>query len=79
VADAYADLGEVLSLACGAEEAVAALKQALAHYERKGNVTMAERTRARLAEHRHSSAGLAKSDEPGQESKLSRKQPSTGE
>jgi class 3 adenylate cyclase/tetratricopeptide (TPR) repeat protein len=79
VADAYADLGEVLSLACGAEEAVAALEQALARYERKGNVIMAERTRARLAEHRHSSAGLAKSDEPGQESKLSRKQPSTGE
>jgi class 3 adenylate cyclase/tetratricopeptide (TPR) repeat protein len=49
-ADAYADLSEVLLLAGKREEAAAALEQALARYERKGIVVMAERTQARLAE-----------------------------
>jgi tetratricopeptide (TPR) repeat protein len=46
--DVYADLGEVLLLAGRAEEAARALEQALARYERKGNVVMAARTRERL-------------------------------
>ena len=46
--DAYADLAEVLLLAGRAEEAAEALEQALARYERKGNVVMAARTRDRL-------------------------------
>jgi class 3 adenylate cyclase/tetratricopeptide (TPR) repeat protein len=50
VADAYADLGEVLALAGRADEAAAAFAEALARYERKENLVMAERTRARLAE-----------------------------
>jgi hypothetical protein len=50
VAGAYADLGEVLSLAGRADEAAVALAEALARYERKENLVMAERTRARLAE-----------------------------
>jgi class 3 adenylate cyclase/tetratricopeptide (TPR) repeat protein len=41
----YADLGEVLSLAGRPQEAAKALEQALARYERKGNVVMAGRTR----------------------------------
>ena len=49
VADAYSDLGEVLSLAGRANEASAAFAEALARYERKENLVMAERTRARLA------------------------------
>jgi tetratricopeptide (TPR) repeat protein len=49
VADAYADLGEVLALAGRADEAAAAFAEALARYERKENLVMAERTRARLA------------------------------
>ena len=49
VAGAYADLGEVLTLAGRAVEAAAAFAAALAHYERKENLVMAERTRARLA------------------------------
>ena len=48
--DMYADLAEVLSLAGRPEEAAEALEQALERYERKGNLVMAERTRARLAE-----------------------------
>ena len=44
----YADLAEVLFLAGRVEEAAEALEQALARYERKGNVVMAERTRSRL-------------------------------
>jgi tetratricopeptide (TPR) repeat protein len=48
--DAYADLAEVLSLADRPTEAAAALEQALARYERKGNLVSAQRTRARLAE-----------------------------
>ena len=46
--DAYADLAEVLLLAGRAEESAEALEQALARYERKGNVVMAARTRDRL-------------------------------
>ena len=46
--DAYADLAEVLLLAGRADEAAAALEQALERYERKGNVVMAARTRDRL-------------------------------
>jgi class 3 adenylate cyclase/tetratricopeptide (TPR) repeat protein len=48
--DAYADLGEVLSLAGKPDEAAAALEQALVRYERKGNLVMAGRARARLEE-----------------------------
>jgi class 3 adenylate cyclase/tetratricopeptide (TPR) repeat protein len=48
--DAYADLAEVLALAGRAKEAAEALEQALARYERKGNIVMAERTRERLQE-----------------------------
>jgi class 3 adenylate cyclase len=50
VADTYADLGEVLALASRADEAAAAFAEALARYERKENLVMAERMRARLAE-----------------------------
>ena len=59
--DAYADLGEVLLLAGKPDEAAAALEQALARYERKENIVMAERVRARLAELRPSetAAGTA--------------------
>ncbi len=46
--DANADLAAVLSLAGRAEEAAEALEQALARYERKGNVVMAARMRDRL-------------------------------
>jgi tetratricopeptide (TPR) repeat protein len=49
-AAAYADLGEVLALAGRRDEAAAALEDALARYERKGNVVMAGRTRERLAD-----------------------------
>jgi class 3 adenylate cyclase/tetratricopeptide (TPR) repeat protein len=49
-ADAYSDLADVLTLGGKADQAGAALAQALGHYERKGNIVMAERTRARLAE-----------------------------
>jgi tetratricopeptide (TPR) repeat protein len=48
--DVYAALAEVLLLAGKADEAAAALEQALERYERKGNVVSAQRTRARLAE-----------------------------
>ena len=47
--DAYRDLAEVLELSGKKQEAKAALEQALALYERKGNLVMVERTRARLA------------------------------
>ena len=47
--DVYADFAEVLLLAGRTDEAVAALKQALERYERKGNIVMAERARDRLA------------------------------
>ena len=46
----YADLGEVLSLAGKPDEAAAALEQALGRYERKGNLVMAGRARARIEE-----------------------------
>jgi class 3 adenylate cyclase/tetratricopeptide (TPR) repeat protein len=49
-ADAYSDLADVFSLAGKTEEARAALEQALKRYARKGNIVMAERTRARLAD-----------------------------
>jgi tetratricopeptide (TPR) repeat protein len=48
--DAYADLAEVLSLAGRPKEATEALEQALARYERKGNLVMAQRAQMRLAE-----------------------------
>jgi tetratricopeptide (TPR) repeat protein len=48
--DAWADLAEVRALAGRPEAAAEALEQALARYERKENVVMAERARARLAE-----------------------------
>ena len=47
-ADALTDLAAVLALA--GQDAQAELEQALALYERKGNLVMAERTRSRLAE-----------------------------
>ena len=47
-AGAYADLAEVLALAGRGEEAAAAFEEAVARYERKGNVVMAERVRSRL-------------------------------
>ena len=48
-ADAYSDLADVLALAGEPEGVAAALEQALERYERKGNLVMAGRTRARLA------------------------------
>ena len=45
--DALLDLAEVLALA--GRDARAELEEALALYERKGNLVMAERTRSRLA------------------------------
>jgi hypothetical protein len=47
-ADALIDLAEVLALAD--QDARAELDRALALYERKGNLVMAERTRSRLVE-----------------------------
>jgi tetratricopeptide (TPR) repeat protein len=47
---AFADLAEVLELAGRREDAAEALEQALERYERKENLVMAERMRARLAE-----------------------------
>ena len=49
LADTYADLGEVLTLAGRRKQAAEALGQALAHYEAKENVVMAGRMRDRLA------------------------------
>jgi class 3 adenylate cyclase/tetratricopeptide (TPR) repeat protein len=43
----YADLAEVMSLAGRTKEATEALEQALARYDRKGNLVMARRTRER--------------------------------
>jgi tetratricopeptide (TPR) repeat protein len=48
--DAYADLGEVLSLGGRAEEAAEALRRALECYHRKGNLVAEQRTEARRAE-----------------------------
>jgi class 3 adenylate cyclase len=49
-ADAYSDLADVLALAGRPEKVAAALEQALERYDRKGNLVMAGRTRARLAD-----------------------------
>ncbi len=49
-ADRLSDLAEVLRLAGSDAEAAAALAEALEHYERKGNLVSARRTRAALAE-----------------------------
>jgi tetratricopeptide (TPR) repeat protein len=49
-AGVYADLAEVLSLAGRRREAADAFEEALARYERKENLVMAERTLARLTE-----------------------------
>ena len=46
--DTYADLAEVLELAGRTTEAGEAREQALARYERKGNLVMAGRMRERL-------------------------------
>jgi class 3 adenylate cyclase len=48
--DAYADLAEVLVLAGKADEAAGAVEQAIARYERKGNIASAERVRMRFTE-----------------------------
>jgi class 3 adenylate cyclase/tetratricopeptide (TPR) repeat protein len=48
--DAHADLAEVLLLAGKADEAAAALEQALGRYERKGNRVSAEHVQARLGD-----------------------------
>ena len=48
--DVYADLAEVLLLAAKPDEAAAALEQALARYERKGNLVSTQRAQTRLAE-----------------------------
>jgi tetratricopeptide (TPR) repeat protein len=50
-ADGLLDLAEVLALA--GQDARGELEQALALYERKGNLVMAERTRVRLAPAHH--------------------------
>jgi hypothetical protein len=46
--DAYGDLAEVLVLADRTDEAIPVLKEALERYERKGNLVMVGRVRARL-------------------------------
>jgi tetratricopeptide (TPR) repeat protein len=48
--EAYADLAEVLAVADRSNDAAEALEQALARYQRKENVVMAERARAHLGE-----------------------------
>jgi class 3 adenylate cyclase len=48
--DAYADLAEVLEVGDRPGDAAEALAEALARYERKENLVMAERVRARLKE-----------------------------
>jgi predicted Zn-dependent protease len=48
--DALLDLAEVLELSGRREEAMAAVEDALALYERKGNLVMARRSSARLEE-----------------------------
>jgi tetratricopeptide (TPR) repeat protein len=47
--DALADLAEVLQLSGQSDEAIPVLEEARALYERKGNLVMAGRLRARLA------------------------------
>jgi tetratricopeptide (TPR) repeat protein len=51
--DALCDLAELLLLAGKSGEAAAALEQALARYQRKGNLVSTHRTQERLAELRH--------------------------
>ncbi len=53
-ATVYAAFGEVLSMAGRDAEACAAFEEAIARYERKGNIVMAGRTRDRLAAIRES-------------------------
>jgi thioredoxin-like negative regulator of GroEL len=48
--DAHADLAEVLTLAGKSDQARAALEQGLERFHRKGNLVMAGRMQARLAE-----------------------------
>jgi tetratricopeptide (TPR) repeat protein len=48
--DAYFDLAEVMALGARPKDAAEALEQALARYERKENIVLAERVRGRLAE-----------------------------
>jgi tetratricopeptide (TPR) repeat protein len=52
--DAHSDLAVVLELAGRREEALAEVEKAFELYERKGNLVMAERARARQAELRSS-------------------------
>jgi class 3 adenylate cyclase/tetratricopeptide (TPR) repeat protein len=49
-ANALTSLAEILELAGKREQAAAAMEQALALYDRKGNLVMAERTRQRLTD-----------------------------
>jgi tetratricopeptide (TPR) repeat protein len=51
--DMYADLAEVLLLGGKPDEAAVALEQALARYQRKGNLVSTQHTRTRLAELQH--------------------------
>jgi hypothetical protein len=48
--DAHADLAEAMALGARTRDAAEALEQAIARYERKENIVMAERVRGRLAE-----------------------------
>jgi len=48
--DTHADLAEVLLLTRTPDEAATALEQALARYERKGNLVSTQRAQTRLAE-----------------------------
>ena len=48
--DAYYDMGEAMALLGKGDVAVEAFRDALAQYEAKESVVMAERTRGRLAE-----------------------------
>jgi len=50
--DAWADLADVLLLAGRGDEAAAAFEEALARYERKGNLASSQRIRAQLSEGR---------------------------
>ena len=67
-ANALTDLADVFELAGGREQAAAAVLKALALYERKGNLVMAERAGGRLTELRKQvrPAGGTNSSVPGQ-------------
>ncbi len=54
--DGYRTLADVLLLAGNSPDATVALEQALERYDEKGNVVMADRTRARVAEARAGAA-----------------------